>query len=190
VQPTLSVDDEQAERTLQYAGFWIRFLAWLIDRFVLAGISFVVFMLMGMVVIVIEEAGGGGERVNAVGAWVALAVLYAVGWLYYACMEASRAGATLGKLAVGLRVLDIDGERPTFVQTSVRFFARLASAITLGFGFLMIAFTKRKQSMHDMGANTIVVNRVSRVLGFAVPPPLPRPPAQAPPTSSAPSAIP
>ena len=147
-----------------YAGFWKRWLAWLIDWCVLFGLRMAVAALLGGIAALLEVTGLETPTVQAVEGVVVMLVLYLCAWPYYAFMEASRTGGTLGKMAVGLQVIDIDGERPTFAQTTARFFARLASILFLGFGFLMIAFTGRKQALHDMAANCLVVTKGSAPL--------------------------
>jgi uncharacterized RDD family membrane protein YckC len=78
-------------------------------------------------------------------------------WLYSALMESSSWQATLGKRALGLRVTDEHGERMSFAHATGRYFSKLLSAMTLGIGYLMVAFTDRKRGLHDMIANTLVV---------------------------------
>jgi uncharacterized RDD family membrane protein YckC len=78
-------------------------------------------------------------------------------WLYYALMESSKNQATVGKLALGLKVTDEKGKRISFGRASGRFFAKILSSIILGIGFLMIAFTEKKQGLHDEIAGCLVV---------------------------------
>ena len=66
-------------------------------------------------------------------------------------------GATVGKMAVGLRVVTDQGERLDFVHATGRSFAKFVSAIILCIGFIMVAFTERKRGLHDMIASTLVV---------------------------------
>jgi uncharacterized RDD family membrane protein YckC len=155
------------EPGFRYAGFGLRLVAWIVDGFVMGVAQVVLLLILGVFANVVDEP----ETLKAPPApptsewreYVALGVLFGgpllVGWLYFAIFEASRAQATLGKLAAGVRVQDIDGGRATFVQTSVRFFVKLVSFAIMGFGFLMILFTKRQQALHDIGANTIVTRR-------------------------------
>jgi uncharacterized RDD family membrane protein YckC len=85
--------------------------------------------------------------------WILSLVLQ---WLYFAWLESSPWQATLGKKILGLRVSDLAGRRISFCRASGRFFAKLVSLISLCIGFLMIAFTEKKQGLHDMLAGTIV----------------------------------
>lgn len=79
-------------------------------------------------------------------------------WLYYAYMESSEHQGTFGKKIVGLKVTTMQGEPVNFGQASGRFFGKFISAFFF-IGFIMIGFTEKKQGLHDMFANTLVVHR-------------------------------
>jgi uncharacterized RDD family membrane protein YckC len=72
-------------------------------------------------------------------------------------MESSAKQATVGKMALGIIVTDLEGRRLGFGRATGRYFAKILSALILGIGFLMAAFTERKQGLHDMVASTLVV---------------------------------
>jgi len=78
-------------------------------------------------------------------------------WLYYAIMESSKPQATIGKMALGTKVTTLGGERIGFGRASGRYFGKIVSGLTLGIGYLMAAFTERRQALHDKMANTLVV---------------------------------
>ena len=80
-----------------------------------------------------------------------------VSWLYSALMESSATQGTLGKMALGIIVTDMNGDRITFGKATGRFFGKIISSLILCIGFLMIAFTDRKRGLHDMIASTLVV---------------------------------
>jgi uncharacterized RDD family membrane protein YckC len=135
-------------RTDAFGGFWRRLLAYLIDALLLISVFFVI----GMVLAVIAP------NTNAESAEFVFNVLGILSfWVYYANMESGRYQGTLGKRALGLRVCDENGQRITFGRASGRFFGRFISGLFLGIGFLMIAFTKKKQGLHDKMASTLVV---------------------------------
>jgi uncharacterized RDD family membrane protein YckC len=71
--------------------------------------------------------------------------------------ESSSAQATIGKRIMGLRVMDLEGQRIGFAQASGRFFGKIISGLILDIGFIMAGFTERKQALHDMIAGTLVV---------------------------------
>jgi uncharacterized RDD family membrane protein YckC len=64
----------------------------------------------------------------------------------------------VGKLAMGIRVTDLEGRRISFWRAVGRYAAKIVSAMILLIGFLMVAWTRRKQGLHDMLANTLVLN--------------------------------
>jgi uncharacterized RDD family membrane protein YckC/Tfp pilus assembly major pilin PilA len=130
-----------------YAGFWKRFAAASLDLMILIVPMFV----PGIVVALVT----GPKSIATLAADLStLGVL----WLYFAIMESSSKQATLGKIAFGMRVVDLDGDRISFVRASARFFAKILSALSLAVGFLMAAVTRRKQALHDIVASCLVVN--------------------------------
>lgn len=104
---------------------------------------------------------------EAVGAGIALIVTYlgamggqfVIGWLYSAIMESSRFQGTLGKIVLGIRVTDLSGQRVGFGRATGRYFAKILSAMIFCVGFLMVAFTEKKQGLHDMIASTLVLKK-------------------------------
>jgi uncharacterized RDD family membrane protein YckC len=101
--------------------------------------------------LIIRTADGAGVLGGILG--------HLVGWLYYAFMESSANQATVGKMAVGLKVTDLNGKRISFGRATGRYFGRLLSGFILGIGFLMIAFSAKKQGLHDTLAGTLVVKK-------------------------------
>ena len=77
-----------------------------------------------------------------------------IAWLYNAGMETSKRQPHIGTYLFGLKVTDVNGARCTFSRTTVRFIGKL---IGFGLGYLLIAFTERKQALHDKLANTLVI---------------------------------
>jgi uncharacterized RDD family membrane protein YckC len=137
-----------------YAGFWRRLAALLIDSLIAGAAGFLIGFVIGIVV-----AASGGDDLD--GGWSALInVASVVGWfLYYALMESSSHQATIGKIALGIQVTDLAGNRISFGRALGRNLAKLISAIILYIGFILAAFTERKQALHDMIAGTLVVKR-------------------------------
>ncbi len=140
---------------MEYAGFWRRSAAMAIDSVLMGIVQMVIMMVfMGgfMAGDVSDEAmGGGAVAFN-------ILMLGAV-WLYFALMESSSKQATLGKMMIGVIVTDTDGNRISFGRASGRYFGKYVSMITLMIGFIMAAFTKRKQALHDMMAGCLVIRR-------------------------------
>ena len=142
------------------AGFWMRFVAYIIDYLVTGVAGFLVGRVLGGIIGTVSALQVhpplSDERPISVGA----AVLgITIVWLYYALMECSSTQATLGKMALGLKVTDIDGQRLTFGRATGRFFGKFISALILGIGFMMAGWTQRKQALHDIMADTLVVRK-------------------------------
>jgi uncharacterized RDD family membrane protein YckC len=121
----------------QYGGFWKRVVAWLIDT-------------------VVVSAATGIVIATTLGAGV-VAVFFGH-WLYEAFMVSSSWQATLGKRAMSLTVTDLQGRQVSFGRATGRYFAKWVSALFFGIGFLIVAFTEKKQGLHDMIARTLVLD--------------------------------
>lgn len=143
---------------VSYGGFWKRLAAYILDWLILTVISIVLLVALGFFL----ASKGIDEDNEAALMGVGLAVDFVtlfIAWLYYAGMESSAKQATLGKLALGMQVTDMKGERITFLRASVRFFSKILSMLILLIGFIMIAFTEKKQGLHDLIAGTLIVNK-------------------------------
>ncbi len=81
-----------------------------------------------------------------------------INWLYYALMESSRQQATLGKMAMNIKVTDIDGKRISFGRATGRHFAKFISDIIINIGYIFAAFTDKKQALHDLITDCLVIN--------------------------------
>lgn len=77
-------------------------------------------------------------------------------WLYEALMTSSSKQATVGKIALGLRVTDLQGNRISFGRASGRHFSKYVSQLLLFVGFLIQPFTPKRQALHDIMAGTLV----------------------------------
>jgi hypothetical protein len=99
-----------------------------------------------------------GPPVSPWAYYMAQLAAIAIWWLYYSLMESSTWQATLGKKALGIVVVDSNGNRLTWGRATGRHFGKIISAIPMSIGFLLAAFTLRKQALHDMMAGTFVVN--------------------------------
>ena len=129
-----------AAGSFRYGGFWERFVAIIIDT-------------------VILTVATGVVAAGTFGAGVALG--FVAPWLYEAFMMSSEWQATVGKRVMSLTVTDLEGKRITFARATGRHFAKYISVFLLGIGFIIAAFTARKQALHDMIAETLVIRRQS-----------------------------
>lgn len=89
-----------------------------------------------------------------------------IGIAYFVGFESSAYQATPGKMALGLIVTDSDGRRISPMRAVGRYFAKILSAMILLIGFIMVAFTERKQGLHDMIASTLVVKGNPGEVGY------------------------
>ena len=80
-------------------------------------------------------------------------------WLYYTIMESSSKQATLGKMALGLVVTDMDGKKISLSRATGRHFGKIVSFMTMMIGFILAGITPRKQALHDMIAGCLVMVR-------------------------------
>ena len=131
-----------------YGGFWIRVVAYLIDGILLTIVYGVVSRLLG-----IDLFESDWKHYDPIANLVSLAI----GWLYFALLESSERGATVGKMAMGLRVVTSDGQRLSFLNATGRYFAKILSVLILFIGLIMVAFTDKKRGLHDMIAGTLVI---------------------------------
>ena len=142
---------------IRYGGFWIRFVAVIIDG-ILVGI--VVWPVALIMTVAIGLAGHSvsmpGIGINLVSVIVRLAFSGLAKWIYEASMESSSRQATVGKMALGLNVTDLEGRRISFARASGRHFAKYISGMILLIGYIMAGFTERKQALHDIIAGTLV----------------------------------
>jgi len=127
----------------EYAGFWIRFAAAIIDAVVVGLVSFVLSFFVYLLPFTIF-------------------VVWLSGLLYYWLFIGLK-GQTLGKMAVGIKVVNAQGDIPGLGVAALReILGKLISGIVLCLGFLWIAFDDKKQGWHDKIASTYVVKAGSR----------------------------
>lgn len=150
-----------------YAGFWLRVVAFIIDSIVLSVLYLLVIIplydaLLPPAAIAIDPdlpAQGQSLFDQVLKPDVSLLILIVVAIVYYAIMEASRHQGSLGKLALELKVTDAQGGRLSFSKSVLRNASKLLSAALLLLGYLAAAFTRRKQALHDLIAGAFVLKR-------------------------------
>jgi uncharacterized RDD family membrane protein YckC len=143
--------------TVQYAGFWRRLAAGLIDGLLLFAVYLAIAFVMGFTYGAITGNDEMSDDTANVIAYVAWIIAFLLGWLYWALMESSSKQATLGKMALGIVVTDGQSRRISFGRATGRYFGRILSALILYIGFIIIAFTEKKQGLHDIMADCLVV---------------------------------
>ena len=143
-----------------YAGFWKRVASSFIDSFVTGVIGMVVGMVLGLPLVMMAGASGGDSGVGVMLSQIVLNLIsIAIGVAYYAWFHSSKMMATPGKMAIGIKVVRSDGTRISFLRGVGRYFALIPSALILGIGFIMAGFTERKQALHDIICDTLVVDK-------------------------------
>jgi uncharacterized RDD family membrane protein YckC len=158
------------EYQVTYAGFWWRFLAYVIDSIIVS----LVFVPLG-VIFGVGIAATGADQDSPLLPAVNLGlngIQILVMWLYHAFMESSEWQGTIGKKVLGLRVTDMNGDRVSFGKATGRYFGKILSGMICGIGYFMVAFTEKKQGLHDMMANTLVLKGPA-VPDYVAPPPPP-----------------
>jgi len=146
-----------------YAGFGWRFLAVFLDGILVAVVSNMLGLFVGVVVGVGGVAAGVNEdAVSAIAGLLGAFLGIGIGWFYEAFMVSSSYQGTLGKMAVGIVVTDLQGRRISFLKATGRHFGKLISTFALMAGYLMQPFTEKRQALHDMLAGCLVLRKVPR----------------------------
>ena len=185
--------DSNPQDVWTYGGFWIRVVAYLIDSIVIWALLALLGLLLvppSLSVSIFDQqpiSGSGGDyRISYIqpADYTILSTTPHVHWngnglfelvslllpaAYFIVCEASSLQATPGKIACRMRVTDLYGNRITLMRAAGRYFGKYLSALILGFGFLMVMWTQRKQGLHDILAGTCVIRREARAV--APPPP-------------------
>ena len=104
---------------------------------------------------------GNNVHIHWHGDWLTLGLLLLASsvttWLYSSILQSSSRQATVGQRALGLVITDLDGNRISFARASGRYLATLLTGLTFGIGYLMMIWTKRKQTLQDKIAGTVVI---------------------------------
>ncbi len=143
--------------TLPRAGFWIRLAAWIADTVCL----FLATIVLAVLVLATIWFGGwlGGEineQVMALAGYSGAVIVMASGFLYFTLFVGS-SGQTPGKKLFGLRIVRVNGLEMTYGRALLRSLCWILSLLLFSVGFLMIAFNRQKQGLHDMLAGTFVI---------------------------------
>jgi uncharacterized RDD family membrane protein YckC len=156
-----------------YAGFWKRFLALIIDAILIGCIRWIIIVpilvSMGIGVAAEVQSLDSEDPYTAlplIGTIMAMAGISAlistIIWIiYYSLMESSKYQASVGKLALGLIVTDLNGNKLDFSKALVRNICKIISSMILFIGYIMAGLTEKKQGLHDLIAGTLVLNKPS-----------------------------
>lgn len=133
---------------MQYAGFWIRFWASIIDSIIYTPLLFLIYLKFTLQAFLM----GVGSTFDIL--YFMVAVL--TPWLYSALFEAGKWQATPGKRLLGVYVTDLNGQRISFGRASARYFSKFISSLIFGIGYIIAGVTDNKQALHDKIASTLV----------------------------------
>ncbi|HTC63803.1 MAG TPA: RDD family protein [Candidatus Saccharimonadales bacterium] len=153
-----------------YGTFWARLVAYLIDSLIVGLPSmialFAAIFFLGSFGVMVHQTHADPDAVRAMIATLipifilGMLALMIIHWLYFAGMESSARQGTIGKSVMSLRVSDLEGKRISFGHATGRFFAKIVSGmIPFLIGYLMAAFTEKKQALHDLIAGTLVLGK-------------------------------
>ena len=152
------------ENSINYAGFWIRFAACFIDGLIVNTIILIFWAVSLFAVLFLWGAAPGASffQAHAESSGFSASLIFTgfdilIGWLYLVLQWSSAKQATFGMRCMGVKIVGYDYGPISFGHATKRWFALFLSALTLGIGYIMIAFTRRKQGLHDMIARTYVI---------------------------------
>jgi uncharacterized RDD family membrane protein YckC len=148
-----------------FAGFWLRFVGYVIDIVVVWIVAIPIYLvfgsLFGLNMSSIARDPNSLMLGSAMGGLLLFEGCAILGlWIYFAILESSAWQGTVGKKVLGLRVTDLNGNRISFGRATGRFFAKLVSNFTFMIGYIMAGFTAKKQALHDMIAGCLVTKSV------------------------------
>ena len=158
-----------------YAGFWLRFVAAIIDGLILGAVNWIILTPI-LAAIGFSAAGGfpfsslsNPDELDIAAMVATFTAMFGVVWviqkvvdlLYHSLLESSKFQGSFGKLALGLIVTDTNGGKLDFTKALVRNICKFISAFILCIGYIMAGFTEKKQALHDMIAGTLVVKKAS-----------------------------
>ena len=139
----------------EFATFWQRFVASFIDGIVVSAVTQPLSAIIGLLV----RDGAAFRHANEAAVGMQMAIGQCIGWLYFALMATSSKQGTLGMMAMGLVVTDLEGKPITFARATGRHFATILSGLTCSIGYLMMLWTEKKQTLHDIIAGTLILQR-------------------------------
>jgi len=147
------MSDMEAETAqTRYAGFWRRLAAYFIDGIIIGIVTAIIYFITSILVFRNVYIAIVGSLLSII-----ISIVYFVGfWAWL--------GQTPGKMAIGVKIVKLDGSPIGFGVALLRFIGYIISSIILYIGFLMIAFLGRKRGLHDLIAGTVVISEPSAIL--------------------------
>jgi uncharacterized RDD family membrane protein YckC len=155
VQKAVAVVPAHAEGVV-YAGFWRRVVAMVLDMIISSLAALIVVVPLAFILGVSIAGTTMAPHAKGLGQILGNVVSIALSWLYFTLMESSAWQATLGKRMLRIKVTDENGARIGFGRANGRYWSKILSTLLLCIGYIMVAFTKKKQGLHDKIAKTLV----------------------------------
>lgn len=156
-----------------YAGFWLRFVAAIIDGIIIGCINWIILTPI-LVAIGFSVPGGfpfsglsSPDEIDIAALVATISAMFGIAWivkhivdlLYHSFMESSKFQGSVGKLALGIIVTDTSGAKLDFTKALVRNLCKIISGMILLIGYIMAGLTEKKQALHDIIASTLVVKK-------------------------------
>lgn len=148
-----AVEAPDMQTQTSYAGFWIRFVAYIIDGIILGIVTFPLGIIFPAVTM-----DGVIPIMNTTNMMITQVLSVAIFLGYFIFMEGSKA-TTIGKMALGLTIIDESGNPITMGKAVPRNLGKIVSSLILMIGYIMAGFDPRKQALHDKLAKTFVVKK-------------------------------
>ncbi|MFO7974359.1 MAG: RDD family protein [Candidatus Hydrogenedentota bacterium] len=141
---------------VQFGGFWIRFVAKVVDGIILAPVTFAILIFLSFVI----ETNTQSEQFNPLLVLGSQFLMNGLIWavdMAYVTFFVGRFGATPGKMACRLRVVTGTMEEMTYLRAFARFWGEFVTGMTFGIGYIIAAFDSEKRALHDYICNTRVI---------------------------------
>lgn len=167
---------------IKYAGFWKRFIAYIIDQLILSLARTILFVPIWFFIFMRFFTGGNFNRfdnyttvsffqhhdesyIAFFAVWLLILIIFGmvniiIEWLYYLLMESSTKQATFGKIILSIKVTDLNGSRVSFAKATGRYFGKILSGLILCIGYFIAGFTEKKQALHDILSGCLVVETI------------------------------
>ncbi len=158
-----------------YAGFWLRFVAAIIDGLILGVVNWIILAPI-LAAIGLSAAGGfpfsgltNPDELDVAAMVASITAMFGIAWviqkvvdlLYHSLLESSKFQGSFGKVALGIIVTDTNGGKLDLTKALVRNICKFISSMILFIGYIMAGFTEKKQALHDVIAGTLVVKKPS-----------------------------
>ncbi|MGD9158288.1 MAG: RDD family protein [Desulfobacteraceae bacterium] len=141
---------------MDYAGFWIRFGAYIIDSIIMTVINLILSFFISLVGF---SAISQDDPSKAIMVSALTSLINMIIYLGYETYFIGKWGATIGKMACGLKVVTPEGEKVTYLRAFGRYFAKIISSLILCIGFIMAGFDDEKRALHDRICSTRVISK-------------------------------